>query len=555
MNAEKFPLRVLFWEATLKCNAYCKFCGSRCGDAVSDSELTKEEICRVFRQIADRYDASQIMINVTGGEPLMRKDLCEIMTYASSLGFSWGMVTNGVLLNEKTIEKLKAAHLKTISVSLDGLAAVHERLRRLPGCFLRIADQIKQIKAAGFLETIMVTTVVSKENLEELPGLKEFLKDFPVDVWRVCPVDSIGRAENNGDLLLSGEETETVMEFIRACREEKLPYQVQTSCSHYLGKYEFQVRSYPFVCMTGKTVGSILADGDIFVCPNVLRKPELIQGNVRTDNFADVWEKGFAFFRDDENRRTGKCRECVYFKDCRGDSMHTRDFDKNEPGFCMKDYGFSYGAASGREQEPFIRETSFKKVISSYKERYSDLKGLKVSAQSRSRDCVIFSPEAVKEMSDIFRWGEDCAENMNEQLGFLKGHIYRNEETEEESFLAVVEHVEELEPEYTSPQRMIPGKAAEDRAKMIITEAGQNCSSGAAQDAGAKELLGYIHSHPGDQGIAMSLGDYKWHRRLYRENFRQALNVIVNPQKKMLAAYAGPAANHVEVHLLTGEIK
>ena len=100
MNNGKFPLRILFWESTLHCNAYCEFCGSRCGDTDCLNELSKAEICSVFKQIAEQYDASQIMINVSGVEPLMRDDLIEIMQYPIYLGYRWGLVTNGMLLKE-----------------------------------------------------------------------------------------------------------------------------------------------------------------------------------------------------------------------------------------------------------------------------------------------------------------------------------------------------------------------------------------------------------------------------------------------------------------------
>ena len=62
--------------------------------------------------------------------------------------------------------------------------------------------------------------------------------------------------------------------------------------------------------------------------------------------------------------------------------------------------------------------------------------------------------------------------------------------------------------------------------------------------------IGFIHSHPNELEIAMSLGDFQWHRRLYEKDWKKALTIILNPQKKHIAAYAGPAANHVELHLL-----
>jgi MoaA/NifB/PqqE/SkfB family radical SAM enzyme len=73
MSNIQYPLKNLFWECTLRCNAFCAFCGSACGE-VQSQELTTEEISSAFRDIADKMDTKTIMINVTGGEPLLRKD-------------------------------------------------------------------------------------------------------------------------------------------------------------------------------------------------------------------------------------------------------------------------------------------------------------------------------------------------------------------------------------------------------------------------------------------------------------------------------------------------
>ena len=71
----------LFWECTLTCNAKCKHCGSSAEKKKYDGELTTDEIKNAFKQIANDFDAKEILINVTGGEPLVRQDLCEVMEY------------------------------------------------------------------------------------------------------------------------------------------------------------------------------------------------------------------------------------------------------------------------------------------------------------------------------------------------------------------------------------------------------------------------------------------------------------------------------------------
>ena len=82
-----------------------------------------------------------------------------------------------------------------------------------------------------------------------------------------------------------------MLDFIRE-KKKKSKFDVTYGCTHFVGmKYEKEVRNHMFFCVTGFTTGSILYNGDIYVCPSVERRKELVQGNIRTDDFVDVWEK------------------------------------------------------------------------------------------------------------------------------------------------------------------------------------------------------------------------------------------------------------------------
>ena len=527
-----FPLRVLFWEATLRCNAYCEFCGSKCGDVSYADELSSNEICHAFKQIAERYDASQIMINVSGGEPLMRDDLIEIMTYADSLGYRWGLVTNGLLLNNNLIDSLKSTHLSTISISIDGLSNTHDSIRRVKGGLDTVIGNLHLLSDANFLETIMITTVVSKRNIDELDKIKELLKSVPINIWRVCPVDPIGRAVENNQLLLDKKQMREVYDYIAHSRKEELPFQVTTSCSHYLGEYEFKTRPYFFQCNSGKTVGSILANGDIFVCPNVPKQKELIQGNIRLDNFVDVWENGFQFFRDNESRHIGRCSKCKYYSSCKSDSLHTWDYEKQEPSFCFLDYGFE-PINNSKELE----KTDFSSIIREIKSNRANLSDAWTRAQSLSKDIVIISPTALQAIFAYFEWGSK--EQSVEKMCALMGRIYRNSDIDEEAFLVCVDDIVSVVIPNTTSDTLIIDKTIEEQVSDYLLH-----------NSESKLHIGYIHSHPNDLEISMSLGDYSWHKYLFEKDWIKALTIILNPQRKQIAAYTGPAANHVELHLL-----
>lgn len=179
---EKHTLVDLFWECTLTCNAKCKHCGSSAEKKKYDGELTTEEIKSAFKQIANDMDATKILINVTGGEPLVRKDLFDVMEYATNeLGFHWGMTTNGILLNDENIEKLRKANMETISISIDGLQETHDTFRGVPGAYEIIIKNIQKLRQAGYAKHIQVTTVFHKDNINQLEELYNVMLGLNLD--------------------------------------------------------------------------------------------------------------------------------------------------------------------------------------------------------------------------------------------------------------------------------------------------------------------------------------------------------------------------------------
>ena len=334
--AQKPILYNLFWETTLRCNAKCKHCGSRAGEECNfKDELTTEEIENALQSIANKYDASKILLNITGGEPLVRKDLFEVMKFAKNIGYHWGMTTNAMLINNEIIERMKETGMTTISISLDGLEKSHDEFRGVPGSFVKIIENIKKLKDANFLNYLQITTVVNKLNIEELEEMYIKMKELHIDSWRIVNMDPIGRAQDNSELALDKQDYKYLLDFIKE-KKKKSKFDVTYGCTHFVGmKYEKEIRNHMFFCVTGFTTGSILYNGDIYVCPSVERRKELVQGNIRTDDFVDVWENKFEWFRDLDKLKCKECENCKDWKYCRGDSLDTWDFNNNRPKLCL----------------------------------------------------------------------------------------------------------------------------------------------------------------------------------------------------------------------------
>ena len=327
-------LRYLFFELTMRCNENCLHCGSRCGD-IQSKELPLSVYQQILDEVKAEFSPHLPQICITGGEPLLRRDFFEILSYARDLGFSWGMTSNGTLITKEVAEKLADAGMRTVSISLDGLREQNDMLRRTPGGFDLALQGIQNLVELKAFQHVQVTTVVHHRNIGDLPELFRLLNGIEIDSWRVVNMEPIGRALKHPDLMLTKEDYRRLFAFIREKRENDYP--VCYGCSHYLGtETEAEVRDWYYLCMAGINTASIMANGDVGACLDIERRPETVQGNIFKDRFTEIWRNRFEIFRTDITERSEKCRVCPERRFCAGDSRHSWDYDKNEPLLCFK---------------------------------------------------------------------------------------------------------------------------------------------------------------------------------------------------------------------------
>jgi radical SAM enzyme (rSAM/lipoprotein system) len=285
-----------------------------------------EDFGRVLDSIARSENPHEVMINVTGGEPLMRADLerCGRMMYDK--GYPWGMVSNGFALTEKRYLGLLSSGLRAMTISLDGLGETHEWMRGRKGSFERAARAIKMVIDSGEIE-FDVVTCVNRRSYPQLAQIKEYLIGLGLKEWRLFTVFPVGRAAEDSQLQLSREEFRGLMDFIRDTRREgriKASY----GCEGFLGNYEGDVRDGFFICRAGISVGGILADGSISACPSI--RADYHQGNIYKDDFMEVWNNRFQPYRDRSwTKEKQPCASCKMWKFCRGGGMHLRDAQGN----------------------------------------------------------------------------------------------------------------------------------------------------------------------------------------------------------------------------------
>jgi len=316
---ELHELTYIFWEATLRCNLVCRHCGSSCVRDAQGEELDTREVEKVFSSIADAYPAERILVAITGGEPLVRKDLFTVMGHLQQLGFNLGMVSNGIAINQQVAERLDDHGLKTISISIDGLEKTHDFIRNKKGAF-RKAMRALDILSRHQRMASEALSVVTGYNLGELEGLRDELIRRGIRRWRLETVIPIGRAAADPRFCLNRAQTRQLLDFIAAARTDgALP--VSFGCEGWLGlEYERRVRDRFFFCHAGVSVASVLANGDISACPDL--RDRFVQGNVRRDDFVEVWEDRFEAYRQRDWMHTSLCADCDAWKDCQGGAMH-----------------------------------------------------------------------------------------------------------------------------------------------------------------------------------------------------------------------------------------
>jgi radical SAM protein with 4Fe4S-binding SPASM domain len=318
------PLRYLFWEATLRCNLDCLHCGSDCykDNRTAPDELDVTLIKDELTAIAECCDPKKITFAIIGGEPLLRPDIIEVGATAADLGYFWGVTTNGMLLNKKTIRQLKDARPATISVSLDGLKQDHDRLRNCPGAYQTVTAGIRQLVAMPFYKKFDVICCVSKLNINTLDPFVQRLIALKVPALRFVPVFSRGRAVSNPHLMLDRDDYLTLLNFIAAKRQSEDRIRINLGEEGYWGpQWECRVRDNFHYCGSGINIGSILYNGDVMGCPSVSRK--FIQGNIKKTSFLDIWKNGFyAYRKGRQDLFQDKCDGCDHWILCEGGGFH-----------------------------------------------------------------------------------------------------------------------------------------------------------------------------------------------------------------------------------------
>jgi radical SAM protein with 4Fe4S-binding SPASM domain len=310
-------------EITAACNLRCIHCHTS-GGGRSDDELTTKEVKRLIDQLAD-VDEFRMMA-FTGGEPLVRDDLFEVLAYAKARGFTNTLATNGTLIDDDVAQRLRDCGVVIGAVSLDGFdAETHDYVRNQPGAFEDALRGVRALGQAGIPLHINITAMdYNMDQLEPLMALVDELETAILIMYQLVPV---GRGRSIEDAALDLGANERLIRFMaRAQRDAQAimepvagpqywPFMLQGA--HIEGGPLLRLAETVFHgCSAGRGFVYIKPDGEVWPCPFV----EVNCGNVRETPFATIWETAPVFqdLRAREERLQGQCGECEYRKLCGG---------------------------------------------------------------------------------------------------------------------------------------------------------------------------------------------------------------------------------------------
>lgn len=317
MKDEKMSgLRMVAWELTRSCNLACAHCRASSGKGPYDGELGTEECFAVLAEIASFAKPTIIL---TGGEPLLRKDVFEIAGYGRSKGLRMVMATNGTLLDGETIAKILDSGIKTISVSLDGPESKsHDALRLVPGAFAGALAGIEKAKAAGL--GVQINSTITKKNIGVLPEIMNLGVKLGVKSHHLFLLVPAGRGRRLEAEELSPEEYEKTLQFLSLQKRDS-QIDIKVTCAPHFNRILLQAeidktaRLGGSGCMAGSSFCFISHLGELQPCGYF----EIACGNVRQAGFRKAWS-GSEVFKNlrDRSGLKGKCGACGYKTVCGG---------------------------------------------------------------------------------------------------------------------------------------------------------------------------------------------------------------------------------------------
>ena len=329
------PGPVLIWNLIRRCNLTCKHCYSISADKDFPGELSTGEVFGVMDDLK-RFRVPVLILS--GGEPLLRPDIYDVARRAKEMGFYVGLSTNGTLIDESNIGQIAAIGFDYVGVSLDGIAATHDKFRRMDGAFDKSMHGIRLCKARGIKVGIRFT--LTQDNAHDLPALLQLMEDEGLDKFYLSHLNYAGRGNRNRRDDAFHQTTRAAMDllFDTCWRDQQAgrPKEFVTGNNDADGVYlllwvrknfpqlEKHIRA-KLEQWGGNSSGVNVANIDNLgnVHPDTMWWNYTL-GNVRERPFSDIWmdtsDPIMAGLKAQPRKVGGRCGACAYFAICGGNT-------------------------------------------------------------------------------------------------------------------------------------------------------------------------------------------------------------------------------------------
>ena len=311
-QGERFVPLILSWNVTRECNLKCSHCYINAADGKLINELTTEEGKRLIDQICK---VSRPLLVLSGGEPLLRPDIYELIQYGANRGLKMGLGSNGSLIDAIVAKKLKASGITTVSISLDShIAAQHDDFRGVAGSWAKAVNAIKVLRDNGVL--VQVNTTLTHDNYNQIDDIMSFSESIGVENFHLFFLVPTGKGVKIDDISPQKYEDMITTTFAKVSKHR---LNVRPSCAPQFMRIAqgmgLDMRQWIRGCIAGMYYCRIYPNGDITPCPYLPVKV----GNIREKSFQEIWKNADMFKAlCDPDALTGKCGKCDYRISCGG---------------------------------------------------------------------------------------------------------------------------------------------------------------------------------------------------------------------------------------------
>jgi len=339
--SERFIPLVMSWNITRECNMKCSHCYINATEKKLDNELTTQEAKKLMDQI---FQVSRPLLILSGGEPLLRPDIFELISYGSKKGLKMGLGSNGSLIDDDVARKLKEAGIATVSISLDSnIPAQHDEFRGVAGAWEKAVQACKALRKNNVL--VQVNTTLTQQNYNQIDDIMSLAESIGVENFHLFFLVPTGRGTKLTDISPEKYEEMITKTFAKTANHK---LNVRPSCAPQFMRIAkemgLDMRQWIRGCIAGLYYCRIYPNGDVTPCPYLPIK----LGNIREKSFQEIWfnSRVFNALRD-PNSLKGKCGICEYRSLCGGCRARayglSNDFidycgDLHEPAELKSDY-------------------------------------------------------------------------------------------------------------------------------------------------------------------------------------------------------------------------